>query len=144
MPNTPRQWYNHEIDTHSFNPMMEMISQFHEHFDLAYTGTPRFLDLDLSEFRIKFMQEELDEYKEARANSDLEKQLDALVDIMYVALGTAYLHGFDIAEAFYRVHKANMNKIRVSREDDERSTRKNIHDVVKPEGWLPPYLKDLA
>src|SRR5512139_697373 len=144
MEKVPKQWYNHDIRDDLFNPMMECIQDFHEKFGLEYLGTPRFLDLDMSEFRIKFMQEELDEYKTARSDGDLEKQLDALVDLMYVALGTAYLHGFDIAEAFYRVHKANMNKVRVSRETEDLSTRKSQYDVVKPEGWVPPFLKDLA
>lgn len=144
MEKQAKQWYNHELSSHFFNPMMECISEFHEHFGLAYKESPRFLDLDMSEFRIKFMQEELDEYKLARSDSDLEKQLDALVDLMYVALGTAYLHGFDIMEAFFRVHRANMTKVRVSRETEDLSTRKSQYDVVKPEGWVPPYLKDLA
>lgn len=138
----PKQWYNHNVNDQLFNPMMECIQEFHEKFGLEYKGPPRYLDIDLHEFRLKFMVEELNEYVDARADLNLEKQLDALVDLMYVALGTAYLHGFDIAEAFYRVHKANMNKVRASHEED--STRKSMFDVVKPEGWVPPFLKDLA
>ncbi len=74
--------------------------------------------------------------------TDLEKQLDALVDLMYVLLGTSYLQGFDLKEAWNRVHAANMTKIRTERADD--SKRGSVYDVVKPEGFRPPDLSDLV
>jgi predicted HAD superfamily Cof-like phosphohydrolase len=88
------------------------------------------------------MQEELDEYSSARSDSNLAGQLDALVDILYVAIGTAYQHGFDLAEAWRRVHEANMQKVRVQKFQD--STRGSLFDVVKPPGWVPPNLEDLV
>lgn len=91
---------------------------------------------------MEFMFEELQEYCDASATNDLEGMLDALVDLTYVVLGTAYLHGFDFNEAFRRVHEANMKKIRaVSKHDSKRGTS---YDVVKPAGWEPADLSDLA
>ena len=122
--------------------LFQMIAEFHTKYELTYTGVPRTLDEELSEFRVLFMREEWEEYVDASASADLEGQLDALVDLVYVALGTAYLHGFDFNEAFKRVHEANMKKVRaVSNQDSKRGT---TYDVVKPEGWEPPVLTDLA
>jgi predicted HAD superfamily Cof-like phosphohydrolase len=89
-----------------------------------------------------FMDEELAEYAMCGVQDDIEGQLDALVDLVYVALGTAYMHGFDFNEAFKRVHEANMKKVRaVSMRDSKRGS---IYDVVKPEDWTPPDLSDLV
>ena len=118
------------------------IAAFHEKFGLAYTGGPRELPASLAFFRAQFLVEELNEYTEGLKSGDLEQQLDALVDLVYVAIGTAYLQGFDFDEAWRRVHAANMAKIRTMRAAD--SKRGSTWDVVKPEGWQPPDLSDLV
>lgn len=130
--------------------MWNDIEEFHHKFHLSYGGAPRVLPEELMDFRIKFLQEELDEYKRAwgdiRMDGDsLEvraEMLDALVDLVYVALGTAYLHGFNFAEAWRRVQVANMAKVRVERAED--SKRGSTFDVVKPNGWLAPSHIDLV
>lgn len=113
------------------------IEEFHKKFHLEYTNGPRQLPKDLEDFRIRFMQEELDEYKRACETNDLEKQFDALIDLVYVAVGTSYLQGFPFTNGFNRVHMANMQKIRTPRPTE----RGGGWDVVKPEGWRPPNLK---
>lgn len=72
----------------------------------------------------------------------LEGMLDGLVDLVYVALGTAQLHGFNFSEAWNRVHEANMTKVRVQRPNE--SKRNSIFDVVKPPGWVAPSHRDLV
>lgn len=123
--------------------MFKDIKQFHEHFGLAYSGPPRDIEpYELSSMRVDFMDEELREYMAGWQNRDLEKMLDSLVDLVYVAMGTAYLHGFDFDEAWRRVHAANMRKVRASAET--AGNRDHRWDVVKPEGWEPPFLADLV
>lgn len=117
------------------------IVDFHVRFGLEYKGPPRPLEEELSQFRQKFMQEELNEYGEAVANGDREKQFDALIDLVYVAVGTAYMHGFHFPEGWRRVQAANMAKIRGTKES---STRGSSYDVIKPAGWTPPTLTDLV
>jgi len=111
------------------------IKDFHEKFGLVYDGPPRSLPQDLASFRTNFLIEETDEYILASKRAD---ELDALVDLVYVAMGTAYLHGFDFDEAWRRVHAANMAKVRGP------SQRSGEYDVIKPEGWKPPYHGDLV
>lgn len=122
--------------------LFQDIKEFHEKFGLEYKGSPRNLEEELGGFRFKFMVEELTEYSDGRAEQDLAKQLDALVDLAYVALGTAYMHGFDFNEAWRRVHAANMLKVRALAATD--SKRGSTFDVIKPENWSPPVLDDLV
>jgi predicted HAD superfamily Cof-like phosphohydrolase len=119
------------------------IIDFHKKFGLNYDGPPRELPDLLSEFRMKFMQEELDEYCEGEDMHDKEKMLDSLVDLLYVAFGTAHLHGFNIQAAWNRVHHANMQKVRAQRLED--SKRGSVaYDIVKPPNWKAPDLSDLV
>lgn len=139
-------------------PMLDDIREFHEKFGLEYNGKPRALPTDLADFRHVFMLEEAgewansnDEAKAAEQYADraeytyqLEKQLDAIIDLLYVVMGTAYLQGFDekiLTEAWTRVHTANMKKVRAQSAED--SKRGSAHDVVKPDGWEPPDHTDL-
>lgn len=119
--------------------LFQDIKDFHNKYGLSYGGPPRELPPDLADFREGFLEEEVDEYLAA---DTLALKLDALVDLVYVALGTALLHGFDFNEAWRRVHAANMLKVRAPSAAD--SKRGSAHDVVKPAGWQPPDLSDLA
>jgi predicted HAD superfamily Cof-like phosphohydrolase len=112
------------------------IREFHENFGLSHDQGPRHLNDDMQEFRILFMREELIEYIDACVMGDQAKQLDALVDLAYVVLGTAYLHGFPFNEAWAEVHLANMRKIRAMK--SEESKRGSSYDIVKPAGWVGP------
>lgn len=138
-----------------FEPMRD-IEEFHEKFGLRYRDKPRALSDELSRFRREFMDEELKEYKDAAIELEqcmslrktecvamhLEDMLDALVDLTYVVLGTAQLHGFDFREAWRRVHAANMKKVRAIYA--EQSARGSTFDVVKPPGWTAPSHADLV
>lgn len=121
------------------NKMLKDIEAFHLKYGLAYNGQPRMLDEKTSSFRAGFIEEELDEYILA---DTMEDKFDALIDLVYVALGTAYLHGFNFEEGWNRVHSANMKKVRATQAD--QSKRGSSQDVVKPEGWEPPDLRDLV
>jgi predicted HAD superfamily Cof-like phosphohydrolase len=123
--------------------LFKNIVAFHEKFGLSpVADVPAPLDDHVANFRANFMDEELAEYLVAVASDDGEGQLDALVDLVYVALGTAYLQGFNFNEAWNRVHTANMSKVRAKSADE--SKRGSSFDVVKPDGWVAPNLKDLA
>jgi predicted HAD superfamily Cof-like phosphohydrolase len=118
------------------------IKDFHEKFGLPYNGGPRNMTPEMADFRIKFLQEELDEFIEGVKHDDLEKQFDALIDLVYVALGTAYLQGFPFQRGWQRVQEANMKKERTGRQS--MSKRGSSLDITKPRGWTPPYLTDLV
>ena len=123
--------------------LFQDIINFHKHYGLKGRITPgQIMTYELKNARIIHMHEELHEYMKAVQKGDVLNALDALVDLVYVALGTAYFHGFDFNEAWRRVHEANMRKVRV--DAAENSKRGTKFDVVKPKGWVGPDLEDLV
>ena len=133
--------------TKTFDPVRD-IEEFHSKMQLIYNDPPRMLPRDLAEFRVKFLYEELNEYELALMpdiplTAARVKSFDALIDLVYVALGTSYLHGYNFREGWRRVHAANMRKVRATGADDPLSTRKHAADVVKPDGWKAAKLEDL-
>lgn len=118
----------------------EDVGEFHAKFGLANVNEdgvkPRLISQELIDFRVKFLQEELDELKAAYEANDLAKIADSLVDLVYVALGTAHLHGLPWGQLWAEVQRANMAKERALRAED--SARGSTYDVIKPQGWTPP------
>lgn len=98
---------------------------------------PREVPADLLDFREKFLGEELLEFRTGMAEGDMGQMADALVDLVYVALGTAHLLGLPWEELWDDVQRANMSKVRAA-PDGSDSKRGTAWDVVKPEGWEPP------
>lgn len=125
--------------------MMGSVVEFHKKFGLEYEGPPRLLDWEEHQFATTCLKEEIEEYDNAEWHGNLSESLDALVDLVYFALGRAYRQGFTaeiFGEAFARVHKANMAKMRAK--SDAESKRGSSIDVVKPEGWKAPDHSDLV
>ena len=92
---------------------------------------PQMLTGDRLEYAIDHLYEEYEEFREA---GTLESQLDALVDLTYVALGRILEMGVSPSLAFGAVHEANMAKrpgMNPRRPDAGQ-------DAVKPRGWQPP------
>jgi hypothetical protein len=85
------------------------------------------------QFRIRFLEEELNELKNAKGAEDV---VDALIDLCVVAIGT--LDAFDVnaSKAWEEVLEANMNK-----EPGIKESRPNplgLPDLIKPPGWVGP------
>lgn len=91
--------------------------------------------------RFELAREENMEYISACYDGNKVEILDALVDQMYVLLGTINFHGMQdiFEEAFNRVHKNNMTKFpngKVLRNPDGK--------ILKPEGFKAVDLSDLV
>ena len=93
------------------------------------------------EFRINFLQEELDETQRAAfIYEDPEEIVDGLIDLCVVAIGTLDAFGVDANAAWDEVLKANMAKeVGVK---PERPNPLGLPDLMKPEGWEPPSHED--
>ena len=111
------------------------ISKMHDQYgvnDIVQSYGPDMLKHFL-DFRIKFLEEELNELKTATNADDV---VDALIDQCVVAIGTLNALNVDIDKAWDRVWNANMEK-----QVGVKSTRPNslgLPDLVKPEGWVAP------
>lgn len=116
------------------------VQLFHKKFDLPLGDVDKLTtDEEAIAYRVKFLQEELDELQEALAAGDRVKAFDALLDLVYVAHGTALWMGIDVLQwgaGWMAVQQANMAKERAT--SAEQSKRGSAFDVVKPEGWQPP------
>ena len=90
------------------------VQRFHETFGLWVAHEPTAeLPPGLLELRLKLLEEELDEYREAALAGNLVGIADALIDLAYVLFGTMVSHGLqDVAdELFAEVHRSNMSKL---------------------------------
>ena len=88
------------------------------------------------DFRIKMMQEELDETKVAFKNKNEEEVVDGIIDLCVFAIGTLEVFGVDANKAWDQVYKANMSKEVGIKEG--RPNPLGLPDLVKPEGWEGP------
>jgi predicted HAD superfamily Cof-like phosphohydrolase len=82
--------------------------------------------------RAKWMNEEVAEFLIAE---DIYEQADAMIDLMYFALGTMVEMGLEADELFDIVQKANMAKLWP---DGKPHYNPKDNKVIKPEGWEDP------
>jgi len=90
------------------------VQRFHETFGLSVAAAPvAELPPGVLDLRLKLLQEELDEYRQAAEAGNLVGIADALTDILYVLFGTYVSHGLqDLAtELFVEVQRSNMSKL---------------------------------
>ena len=113
--------------------MYDDIEEFHEH--VLNLEKPTQVGIISDEFileRTRFLNEEVEEFTTTGMSGDMVGVADALADIVYVALGTAWQMGIPFQAIWDVVHSANMKKVRGI------TKRGNKHDAVKPEGWVGP------
>lgn len=117
---------------------MDLVKAMHTKFGISGGNVPHKLEDDERKFRITAMQEELDEYRDAKT---LEDEFDALLDLKVFVDGTLERQGMsDIElEGYRRIMTANLAK-----ELGGNAKRGNFQiDLVKPKGWIAPDHSDL-
>jgi predicted HAD superfamily Cof-like phosphohydrolase len=93
---------------------VKAVQQFHEVFGLHVAAAPTAeLPQGVLALRLRLLEEELDEYREAATAGDLVGIADALTDLAYVLFGTYVSHGLqNVAdELFAEVQRSNMSKL---------------------------------
>jgi len=121
------QWHNDIFDMHSKYVLHGWIE--------THRGNPELMKKFL-EFRINFLEEELNETRDAVRASDPEEIVDGLIDLCVIAIGTLDAFNIDAQKAWEQVQTANMAK-----EVGVKESRPNplgLPDLVKPKNWKAP------
>lgn len=87
-------------------------------------------------FRVRFLDEEMNELKKGVAEKSPEDIVDALIDLIVVAAGTLNAYDVNCIKAWNQVLEANMKK-----EPGVKASRPNpfgMPDLIKPTNWVPP------
>lgn len=90
----------------------------------------------LLEFRMKMIQEEVDETNDAIKNKNPEEIVDGLIDMCVFAIGTLDAFGVDAHKAWSEIYNANISKQVGIKES--RPNPLGLPDLIKPEGWKGP------
>jgi predicted HAD superfamily Cof-like phosphohydrolase len=115
------------------NSLSKDVADFHELVLKDFAApAPSLVSLEYCVERSRFLHEELEEFTIAATEGDIVGVSDALADLIYVALGTAYRMGLPFDEIWEAVQSANMRKV------SGPTKRGNKVDAMKPEGWVGP------
>ncbi len=88
---------------------------------------------DLLNLRLKLIEEEWNEIKEAVENDQIDGLIDGCLDLIYVTAGFILAAGVpadDAQRLWEMIHKANMEKIGGPRDENGK--------ILKPAGWKHP------
>jgi len=125
-----------EPNTYLASTPLAMVRQF-----MRIMGQPLnvqyFHDSRLALFRLLLIREEIEELSTA---TEAEEVLKELADVVYTAYGKAAAHGWDLDEAFRRVHASNMSKL----DDHGNPIYRDDGKVCKGPNYSPPDLSDLV
>ena len=110
----------------------EKVKEFQEVFGLPVSGKPVMLTPDRINVRAGWLREEIDEFEEA---GNIYEQADAMIDLMYFALGALVEMGVKPENLFDIVHEANMSKLW---SDGKVHRRESDGKVIKPPEWEDP------
>jgi predicted HAD superfamily Cof-like phosphohydrolase len=125
VPNTS-PWPDYYGDVRRFN--IATSGTEHARASVGFPDNPQ-----VTETRLKLIEEEVTELREAIEAGDIVEVADALADILYVTFGAFAAFGIDPADVHREVHRSNMAKL-----VDGKVIRRGDGKVLKPEGWTPP------
>jgi len=120
----------------SYVPFVSEVEEFNTTMGKDYQNrTEPTINKDDADFVINFIQEELDELKEAVENDDIVEILDALLDITYVGLGNgAMVFGLKdkMWEGYQEVQASNLSKVCKTVEEAEETVRVRSEQQGEP------------
>jgi predicted HAD superfamily Cof-like phosphohydrolase len=107
------------------------VKEFHDRFGHPVRDTPTLLTAERAAARASWMQEEVAEFLAART---VAEQADAMIDLIYFAVGTMVEMGVRPEPLFGIVHGANMQKLW----PDGKPRFREDGKTVKPPTWVDP------
>ncbi|OQR58825.1 hypothetical protein B6E66_38300 [Streptomyces maremycinicus] len=125
----------------------ELVREFHRAFGLDTRSTPTEVSPRLAAHRGELLAEEAAEVAEVSVSGPLDRLAHELADVVYVAYGTALVHGIDLDAVLAEIHRFNMTKLgpdgQVVRRADgkvlkgEHYETPDVSAVLRRQGWTP-------
>ncbi|MGW0090503.1 pyrophosphohydrolase domain-containing protein [Streptomyces sp. NPDC003328] len=122
-----------------------LVREFHLAFGLDVRTVPTEVSPDLAAHRGELLAEEASEVAEVAVTGPLDRLAHELADLVYVAYGTALVHGIDLDAVIAEIHRANMTKIgpngTVSRRADGKVLKgdhyraPDVTAILREQGW---------
>ncbi|WP_086734414.1 MazG nucleotide pyrophosphohydrolase domain-containing protein [Streptomyces glaucescens] len=123
----------------------DLVRAFHLALGLDVRSTPTEVSPELAAHRGELLAEEAAEVAEVSATGPLDRLAHELADVVYVAYGTALVHGIDLDQVIAEIHRSNMTKLgpdgTVSRRADgkvlkgEHYEAPDVPAVLRRQGW---------
>lgn len=114
------------------NESQRMVEEFHRQFEILVNRIPTIPEEMTRRLRVRLIEEEFSELKEAMVKQDLVALAKELADLLYVVYGTAVSYGIDMEPVFREVHRSNMSKVGGYKREDGK--------WVKPATYSPATL----
>ncbi|MER5770788.1 pyrophosphohydrolase domain-containing protein [Streptomyces sp. NPDC001985] len=111
-----------------------LVQEFHRAFGLDTRAVPAQVPPELAAHRHDLLAEEVAEVEEVAVLGPLDSLAHELADVVYVAYGTALVHGIDLDAVLAEVHRANMSKLG----PDGTPVRRADGKVLKGDHYQPP------
>ncbi|MEV8597051.1 MazG nucleotide pyrophosphohydrolase domain-containing protein [Streptomyces sp. NPDC052013] len=125
----------------------DLVREFHRAFGLDARDIPCEVAPELAAHRGELLAEEAAEVAEVSVKGPLDRLAHELADVVYVAYGTALVHGIDLDEVIAEIHRSNMTKLgpdgTVSRRADGKVLKgdhyeaPDVSGVLRRQGWAP-------
>jgi predicted HAD superfamily Cof-like phosphohydrolase len=103
---------------------------------------------ELAAHRGELLAEEAAEVAEVAVGAPLDRLAHELADVVYVAYGTALVHGIDLDAVIAEIHRSNMTKLgpdgQVARRADGKVLKgdhyraPDVAQVLRRQGWSGP------
>ncbi|MER5600433.1 MazG nucleotide pyrophosphohydrolase domain-containing protein [Streptomyces sp. NPDC002265] len=125
----------------------DLVREFHLAFGLDARSIPTQVSPQLAAHRGELLAEEAAEVAEVSVAGPLDSLAHELADVVYVAYGTALVHGIDLDAVIAEIHRSNMTKLgpdgQVARRADGKVLKGDHYEapdvsaVLRRQGWLP-------
>jgi len=116
------------------NKEWECVREFHLKFGHPIEDKPKMMNAGRAHKRYNWMLEEINEFLEA---DEIVEQADAMIDVIYFALGTLVEMGIKPDNLFQIVQEANLSKLW----SDGKPHYNKDGKTIKPDTWVDPHDK---
>lgn len=121
------------------------VAYFHRLTDTPVCTTPAWPSDDRVDLRVSLIVEEVArELLSALASRDMVGTADAIIDSIYVLVGTSLELGLPFDNLWEEVQRANVSKARRDPATGITAVvRRPDGKILKPEGWTPPAIAEV-